>query len=107
MRYPAAGLKTTETLENVRWSYEGFTEALYQRLSWVSMSVLYAHEILIARDKMPLRYGWLQARLTASSTKKVLNVPQRAGLRAFLVCILVGAALARRRLEIHFVTRPK
>ena len=56
---------------------------------------------------MPLRYGWLQAPLTASSTKKVLNVPQRARLRAFLVCILVNVALAQPRLEIHFVTRSK
>ncbi len=56
---------------------------------------------------MPLCYGWLHAPLTASSTKKVLNVPQRARLRAFLVCILVNVALAQPRLEIHFVTRSK
>jgi len=56
---------------------------------------------------MPLRYGWLQAPLTASSTTKVLNLPQRARPRVFLVCILVSAAFAQPGLELHFVTRPK
>ena len=51
---------------------------------------------------MTLYCGWLQAAPTSSSTKKVLNVPQRARLRAFLVCILVGGAFAQPRYEVHF-----
>ncbi len=51
---------------------------------------------------MPLCYGWLQSPATSSSTKKVLNVPQRARLRAFLACILVAADFAHPRYEVHF-----
>jgi len=60
-----------------------------------------------ARNKMPLRCGWLQAPLTPSSTTKVLKVPQKALIRACLVCIHLSAALAKSRLEIPFVTRSK
>jgi branched-chain amino acid transport system substrate-binding protein len=61
--------------------------------------------ILRARNKMPLCCGWLRTPPTSSSSKKVLNVPQRARLRAFLLCILVDCALAQPRYEAHFVTR--
>jgi hypothetical protein len=56
---------------------------------------------------MPVCCGWLRTPPTSSSSKKVLNVPQRARLRAFLLCILVNCALAQPRYEAHFVTRSK
>ncbi len=54
---------------------------------------------------MTLYCGWLQAPPTSSSTKKVVDVPQRARLRAFLVSILAGGAFAQPRYEVHFVMR--
>jgi hypothetical protein len=51
--------------------------------------------------------GWLQSPPTSFSTKKVLYVPQRARFRAFLVCILVGGAVAQPRYEVHFVRSSK
>ena len=50
---------------------------------------------------MPLCCGWLRSPPTSSSNKNVLNVLQRARLRAFLFCILVGGDLAQPRGEIH------
>jgi hypothetical protein len=49
----------------------------------------------------PLCCGWLRSLPTSSSNKNVLNVPQRARLRAFLFCILVGGDLAQPRDEVH------
>ncbi len=50
---------------------------------------------------MTLCCGLLRAPPTSSSRKNVLNVPQRARLRAFLRCVLVGDALAKPRNEVH------